>query len=567
MRKKKVFVLTAVFLTIITILLTGCGDSKGKSNEGAKPVTLTVLTDSSPGWIRNFNPYTNPRHVTQGFIHEYLVIFNEMQNNKEIPWLAEEIITEPDLQTITIKTREGVKWSDGKPFSAEDVAFTFNYSRDHPEIDFTGNWGETGKMESVTAIDNRTVVIKMREKNAFHRNDIFDQFMIVPKHVWEKIDLPASAVIETPVGTGPFTEVVSFSPQLFIMGRNPHYWKGSELKIDQIKYPQFNGNEAAFDILKTGKIDWAEFFIPKIEKVYVQGDEHRKYWFPPNDGVRITVNFQTKNKNNRKAFENINFRRAFLMSLDRKAMMEVGAYGYVQGNNNGTNLPSGLAGWRNPEADEIWKKYFKYDIQAAQKELADGGFKDVDGDGYVENPDGTPIKFDILVPSGWTDWVNNCSIAVEGLRKAGIHANVRTPEVQSYIDVWQTGEHDAIFGATINRSTVWKFYYDVVHSRNNNSNTWWTSTMNNYSNSKLDRLVETMPLTLDEHEHKRVSNEIEKYYAKNILHFPLYYNAQWFQYNTSRFTGWPNEDNKYIAPVLGNHDNKLILLLNLKPIS
>ena len=559
-------VLSVFLITASAMVLTAGGQPEEASSAEDDSVRITVIGEFTTAWVRNFNPYiTNARHASRGFGYEYLVVFNEMDNMTMIPWLAEDVSIADDLQTITIKLRRGIKWSDGEDFDADDVLFTYkDYPQSHPEIDRGGLWGEDGRLRSVSAIDDYTLEMVLSEKNAFALSSLL-QSAIIPRHIWEDIEDPATAVIENLVATGPLTEVVQFGPQLFIMGRNPYYWKADELKIDQMAWPQYNSNEGAYDALKSGKIDWAFVFIPDIENVYVDGNPDNRYWFPSNDGVRITLNFKSKNQNNRKAFSSIHFRRAFSLAMDRRSMMEIGAYGYVKGGNPATGLPPSLWGWRSEEADALWSEYYRYDLDAARAQLAEGGFADVDGDGFVENPDGTPIQFNIQVPSGWTDWVNNDQIAVEGLRKIGINAGVSTPEVSSYIAAWQPGDFDAMFAGNGRRPSIWGFYDHTMHSHYHDTPLGWSSNLTRYENSRLDDLIDEMKFTSDVNRQREIANEIEILYASEVVHIPLYYNGLWHLYSTARFEGWATEDDPFINPAVGSHDNKMIHLLRLRP--
>ncbi|MGR5470644.1 ABC transporter substrate-binding protein, partial [Vibrio astriarenae] len=92
-------------------------------------------------------------------------------------------------------------------------------------------------------------------------------------------------------------------------------------------------------------------------------------------------------ENARKAFSEVNFRKAVSLAMDREAMMYIGSYGYVEGNNSATNLPKGLWDWRDEQADNTWSQDDQYDLKKAKAYLEQGGFKDTDGDGYVNNPD------------------------------------------------------------------------------------------------------------------------------------------------------------------------------------
>lgn len=167
-----------MILVLVIGSFAGCNSNDGKDDDKSEenPRILTVLLDSNDGWVRNFNPFaTNYHQFVNGFTHEHLVLFDTMNENKEHMWLAEDIISEDDHKTLIVKVRQGIKWSDGQDFNADDVVFSFTYSKDHPSIDRSGEWGEEGKIQSVEKVDNYTVKIVMREANRFHRQDIFLQ--------------------------------------------------------------------------------------------------------------------------------------------------------------------------------------------------------------------------------------------------------------------------------------------------------------------------------------------------------------------------------------------------------
>ena len=548
--------------TLFVVTLGVVGSAKADS-----PKTITVLSQTTTGWTRNFNPFVVQLEATKGFTYEPLVIYNGM-TSEEIPWLAEEAILEDDMKTITVKVRKGVKWNDGEVFDADDVVFNFTYPKDHPEIDNNGMWGEKGLLEKVVKVDDYTVKLVLKEPNVFGKSNLFNEVWMVPEHIWNGVKNPTTTVVENPVATGPFTEVIRFAPQVFVMGRNPNYWQPEQLKIDRMMWPQYNSNEAAYDMLQSGKIDWAHIFIPEIEKVYVAGDEDKRYWFPSNEVLRISINMKANDEGNRKAFNNVEFRKAFSLALDRESMVEIGSYGYVKTGAPASGINRALDEWRNPEADKIWEEFSGYNIEKAKKILADAGFVDSNNDGYLENPDGSKIEFNVDAPSGWTDWVNSVQIAVEGLRKIGIKANVRTPELGMFIDSWATGDFDAIMcgvGGII--PNIHRFYDHVMSPNYFDTRVWWSSNVSKYENSERDELINKLKVTSDKDKQKEITDRIELIMAENIPYFPLYYNGKWFVYNTSRFTGWANENDPYIDPGLAKHDNKLYHVLHLKPVA
>jgi peptide/nickel transport system substrate-binding protein len=533
-----------------------------------QPAVLTSLMEMNDGWVRNFNPFVaNVYQFEQGFMYEPLVVFDSYNNNKENMWLAENIISEPDNKTLTVKVRKGVKWSDGKDLTAKDVAFSFTYSKDHPEIDRNGDWGANGKIESVKVVDDYTVQVVMKVPNRFARNSVFFQKWIVPEHIFSAVKDPATYVLQDPVVTGAFSVVKSFKSEMVVLGRNPNYWQKDKLQVDELRIPQYNGNDAGLALLQSGSIDWAHLFIPDINKNYVQGDSHRKYWYGMNDSVRISFNYMTKNQDNLKAFNNVDFKRAVSMAVDRSTIIDSAVYGYLSKEvPTNTGLPPALFGYKDSAAQAEMAKYTKFDLEGAKALLAKAGFKDTNGDGFVENPDGSKIAFEIISPAGWSDWNDGAAIAAQGLQKIGINAKAKALDLSLVTETWKTGNHDVLYTAYGSSPDIWKYYFDTIGDTTRVlTSTWWSITQNNYVNKEMSDMIAKMPSASDA-ELKEITSKIEQFFAQNMINIPILHNGNWFVYNDSRFTGWATKDNPMFNPANCNHDSKLLQLMNLKPV-
>src|SRR5262249_6671032 len=112
------------------------------------------------------------------------------------------------------------------------------------------------------------------------------QQAIVPEHIWSQIADPVSFANEWPVGTGPFTEVVSFQSQAYEVARNPHYWLAGRPRVRALRFLALPANDQANLAILRGEIDWGADFMPAVDRIYVGRDPaHHHYWFPAIDGA------------------------------------------------------------------------------------------------------------------------------------------------------------------------------------------------------------------------------------------------------------------------------------------
>lgn len=524
---------------------------------------LTLASEQTTTFVRNFNPFgqTSARYTTLDFMYEPLVVFNRLKGNEPHYRLAESFELADDLMSITFVLREGLKWSDGEALTADDVVFTYDYIAKFPALDFISIGAQ---LESVEKADERTVTFHLKEANSLIANTIVGM-PIIPEHVWAEIEDPVTFANENPVGSGPMTEITRFTPQVYEQCANPHYWDADNLDVDCLRMPQLADNPQVLAALADGTLDWATSFIPDIDNTFVAKDpEHHKYWFTPSSLVSFQISMVTPDENNRKAFNDVNFRRALSMLIDRQTIVDIAGYGYPLVNDDPASLGELYASFANPEVEAQYGQYGQFDLEAGMALLDESGYVDADGDGFRDNPDGTPIAIDIMVPNGWTDWIDAVQIAMESLSEAGLNVKMSTPEAA----VWTSGLIAGEYSMTLNAlASAANPYFPYIRSFNPNDFGKSRFTAPHWENEELSALLAEYTQIKDPAEAKAVMDQAQMIVAENMPIIPVYNSPSFYEYNTSRFTGWADAENPKYSPVVSNaNPARLLQLLDLEPV-
>lgn len=535
----------------------------GASHAAEGESVLTALPLQLTAWVENYNPFSPATRLpsVQDFMFEPLFVFNSMKNAEPNFRLATGFTYGDDLRSLTVSLRDGVAWSDGEPFDAADVKFTYDMLREHRVLDLRNVWD---LLDDIVMVDDHTIRFDLKQPNSGIAYTIA-QIYVVPEHIWRDVDDPVTFTnAPAPVGSGPLTEIRRFTAQEYIQCRNPRYWDAGSLDVDCMRFPQIADNNQALVAAAAGELDWFGSFLPDIEKTYVARDpEHHKYWFPPGSLVFFAMNFETENAGNRAAFNDLAFRRAVSMAVDRQAMVDIAGYGYPTINEYPSGLGQAFDGWNNPQVDTEYGVFSRYKPEAAKALLAEAGYADQNGDGLVETRDGAPIAFDILVPNGWTDWVNTVQLAVEGLREVGIDAKVATPESPLWQERLVSGDFDMTIDAHITGPDPFVQFDGILHSRNQGKTRYAPM---RYRNPDLDRLLDSFYATADAAEQRRIMDDIQMAIAADLPYVAVYNNPRWYEYNTRRFEGFFDADNPGAVPTV--HDGqqeRLLQLLALRP--
>jgi peptide/nickel transport system substrate-binding protein len=500
---------------------------------------MTISTEQQATWVRNFNPFVADRRwPTREGIYEPLMVYNTIKGEL-VPWLGTEYTWNDDNTKLTFTTRDDVQWSDGTPFTAKDVVFTFITFRDKTGLQGPGS-NTWEYLENVTAPNDTTVEFTFKKVFTVGLYDIATQ-VIVAEHIWKSVDDPVKFANENPVGTGPFTEVPVFQNQIYEVHRNPNYWQEGKPYIQGFRFPSYPGNDQANLATINGENDWAGNFIPDIENTLVAKDpENNHYWFPAT-GADVMLYLNTT----KAPFDNVDVRKAISMAINREQIVQVAMFDYTHPA-DATGMSDAFDKWRNAEAVEAGKPWMTLNVEQANQMLDAAGLK-AGADGIRTLADGTPMTYDINVVSGWTDWVSACQIMAQNLKAVGINVSVKTYDFSAWLDRVQKGEFDMSIGWSAQGATPLNFYRGQMSATKARpvgeagEENW-----HRFVSEEADTLLDQFALTSDFEEQKQIAAQLQTLFVENAPALPLFPGPQWYEYNTARFEGFPNAENPYV---------------------
>ncbi|MEH6452355.1 MAG: ABC transporter substrate-binding protein, partial [Psychromonas sp.] len=503
------------------------------------------------GFVDNFNPYTT-KDLINGVMFEPLMVFNNMTGNTE--WrLAESADYSDDLKTITMKLRDGLTWSDGKPLTSKDVAFSFNMTKEAPSFDLKGLWS-AGNLQSITTPDDTTIIFELKEADSTIIWDIAT-YHVVPEHTWSKAENLTTFTNPNPVGSGPMTDVKYVRAQQMQLCRNPNYYLEGRPYIDCLTYRSYNDNSQIQPALMKGEIDWGSNFIADVENTFVKADpENHHFWYPANDAIHLYLN--TKEK----PFDDVNVRKALSMALDRDTIVDIAAYGYPTANFNAGGIAELYKTHISKEVTEKYKDITQYNPEQSMKLLDAAGYTDRNGDGFRDMENGETIEFDIEVVNGWTDWIQVVQMVTEYYEEIGIKANVKTVDWA----VYDKNLKDSKYKMSINWSMVSNnpiLAYQEYFLASRVGQSWHAG--HGVHSDEIEALINSFGSTNDPAEQKVIIDQLQEFTAANMPFIPLFSNATWFQYSTAKFVGWPSAEDPYIQPVWYDGGKRNVILNNI----
>ena len=326
-----------------------------------------ILTVSGNGDFGFPSVYTiSPKgqgYMTLSYIFDTLMWKDE---SGLIPYLAEDYSVSEDGLTYTFQLRKGVSFTDGTPFTAEDVKFTFDYMKEHPY-----KWVSVSMVEEASVVDEHTVEIKLNKTYNPFLSDVAGSLPILPKHIWENVTEPETFTEpEAAISTGPFIlENYDSAAGTYTFKAKEDYFYG-DVQIDKLVIANVSGGDSK-EALLSGEIAAAPNISYKAAMSLKDSPEYTVLEGPGLSVTRLYFNFDEEAM----AVKEIRQAMYHAVNLDEIVEKAYGGAGYP---GSAGHVQPGTP-WYNPDV-----RQYAYDVETAKKMLSEAGAADSNGDGILE---------------------------------------------------------------------------------------------------------------------------------------------------------------------------------------
>lgn len=420
-----------------------------------------------------------------------------------VPYLVNWTTTDSKVWNLTLI--RNATWHDGRPVTAEDVAFTITYLK-AKDPNYATHFQF---VESAVSINNNTAVITLSKPWTSFTTGLAAT-RIMPKHVWQNVSDPSTYTgNDRNIGCGPFTygNFDSAAGTMTFLA-NKNYWRGVPL-VDKVTVKFYTSTDTMIMALKRGDIAATYAYAKGIDPIYVPPllEEHNvSMMILPNFGVDNSLWFNCM----RYPYNMSEFRNAISYSLDYGSYLNFIAAGYGK-------LPS--KGW----IPDCWDYYVQKTVLSKNTSVATSmldslGFIDQNSDGWRDYPNGTAFTMKLLARSDIAESLRLAELVKRDLESIKIKTEIVTADVNTYQTITQ-GTKD--FDSAISRTTFWGMimYAGAGTLYFDNRNMGWA----NVDDPDYHAVVDELLTTANQTRIRQLYTTLQDLYAQNMYAVPLYW--------------------------------------------
>lgn len=518
---RKHLLIILVLVISASLLLFGCGSDQTRDDQNAGVASeeqgqVDVIRLEGGDWGYP-SPYAHYPRGPGGF--KMALIFDGLLERGEkglIPWLAEKYEIKDNGKQYLFTIRDGVKWHDGKPFTAEDVKFTFEYASKHPMV-----WSDIGSddIEKVESVGDRQVLVTVSEPNASMLYNL-GQTRIIPKHIWENVDHPKEFTgPEAVTGTGPY-RLTDYNKEhgTYRFEAFGDFW-GPVQKVKVIEFIPVSEPVLAFE---KGEIDLTGV-SPDVLPRFQNNPAYKVVQSPGFWGYRLLFNM-----GDYPVLRHKELRQAISYAIDAQELINKVERGAAVPGSAGILPPDHVMYNSNV-------KQYNLNLKKAKDLLARLGYDRLDEKGICQNKDGKKLSFTLSVPDRA---VRMAEVLQEQLAKAGIEIKVQSADTKTHDARVRNNEYQlAVLG-----HGGWGNDPDYLRERFGGlfkgGISPSASGLQGYNNQELNDLLEKQCLEMDEQKRKQLIFKIQEILAEDVPEIPLYYTTGYSVYRPDKYDGW-----------------------------
>ena len=471
------------------LLLVICSSSLAADES----VDVITIADSTGDWGYP-SPYGHyargPGYIRMSLIFDTLIWKDE---NGFVPALAESWEYLSDEKAYVFNLRDSVTWNDGEPFTAKDVAFTYEYIKNHPY-----QWIDSSIVESVEASDDRTVKITLTRDYAPFLDQVVGTLPIMPEHIYKDVSDPADFNDpEALTGTGPFKLVNYDKAQgTYLYEANEDYYQGAP-RVKQIKFVKVS-LEMSAAALEKGDVDAATVPGETVDGlkdngyVVIKGTHD---WL-----AKIMVNHM------KAPFSDAKFRQALYYAIDRQDLVKTGLRGY--GLEGSPGLYASDNQWSNTDQEQ-----YPHDPAKAGELLEELGYEKKDGSQYYTRVS-EPEAIELLVTA-----INERQgeLVAKQLDSAGIKVNLRSVDSKTLDSLVGEWKFDLAFsghgGMGADPNMLNRYHLDMKSFNSARYD----------DNTELNEILESQVEEMDQDKREELVDSAQEIISQDLPALPLYF--------------------------------------------
>jgi peptide/nickel transport system substrate-binding protein len=538
----------------------------GAASAQAGHKCLVMTGSGDPAFVKNFNPYTATGLPSGAFVrgafYEPLIISVVAGGGHTYPWLAQSWKWSNGNKSLTLNLVKNAKWSDGKPLTSADVAYSLTAGKQDKSMDMVGFVGPDSNIKSVKTSGPYKVIINLKTIDSqFIAANLNAQF-VVPQHIWSKVANPSTFTNPTPVGSGPFNSITRFTAQDYVFSKNNRYWKSGAPLISCLEYTQAVSNDSALLAIKSGQVDWTHNFVPNVAQAYSAKDPAHFHSFYATTAYPHSLVFD----DTQYPFSIVAFRKALSLAVNRNDVSKLGEYGYAPPT-DALGINYIFPAWDRGAVHATAQAAATYNPTAAKKLLTDAGFT-YKGSTLLD-PKGNPVKLDIHVISGWSDWVASNQIITKNFQAIGIDSKVALePDWNSWYPnasatknptlLWQTASQASPYSFFLNNLSQLKFTPSGEDATN-------TGNWAHISDPQATALLNQWKATLDPEKQLKLFAQVSARFLALQPIIPLFVGPRWSTYSTKYFHCFTSPKNFYGDPIFTTAPDNILSFTRICP--